>query len=329
MDGDETDAAFNLSLEAGVTANLTGGSVSQALLGLSLSLHLLVFLLGLSGNCLVLWIAGFKMKRTVARVFACNLAAADLAFVLFLPFSFSYLAMGFHWPFGRALCKLCVSIQYLNLFGSIFMLTAISVQRCASVCAPVWARNHLSPRVAARTSLFLWGLALLSIVPYLLFLDTAPAEGNRTLCHFCYRLPGDPPDERGRVLSRQRETALLLSCFSLAFLLPFSAIAGCHAAVLVRLRRGQAVADSPGRPLRVTLTIVAAFFLCWMPYHVFGLLKVAAGPTPAIRLGLTLSRNLVLFNCCLNPVIYAFLGHRFRETFKQSLQSTLERIGLE
>ncbi|XP_072326176.1 chemerin-like receptor 1 [Scyliorhinus torazame] len=322
--------AFNLSLEAGGTAHLAVSSLSRALLGISLSLHLLVFLLGLGGNGLVLWIAGFKMAKTVGRVFVCNLALADVVFSLFLPFSFTYLAMGFHWPFGKALCKLCVSIEYLNLFGSVFLLTAISIQRCASVCAPVWFRNHLSPRVAARTSLFLWVLALLSTAPHFTFLDTIPAGegGNYTRCQFRYRLQGDPGEELGRALARRREEGLVLSRFVLAFLIPFIAIAGCHIAILARLRRGQA-AGGPSRPLRVTLVIVAAFFICWLPYHVFGLLKMTIGPTPSIKLGITISHNLALFNCSLNPIIYVFMGHRFRVTFKQSLQSILERIGSE
>ncbi|XP_067874840.1 N-formyl peptide receptor 2-like [Heterodontus francisci] len=306
--------ALNLSFGIVNQTEFSEGSLAQVLQGVSLLLHAVVFLLGISGNSLVLWMAGCKMKRTVGSVFACNLAAADFSFVLFLPFSFAYIAMGHHWPFGRVLCKLCVSVEYLNLFGSIFLLGAISAQRCAS--APVWTRNRLNPRAAAWASLVVWALALLATAPYFAFLDAVPSgrRDNRTSCRLNYARPGDPTGGQGRTLQRQRQEALSLARFVLAFLLPFAAIAGSYATIA---------------PQRIMATIVAAFFVGWLPYHVFELLKVAAQPSTAIRLGTTLSYNLILFNSCLNPIIYIFMGHRHRQTLKQSLKAVLERIASE
>ncbi|KAL0612432.1 C3a anaphylatoxin chemotactic receptor [Plecturocebus cupreus] len=97
---------------------------------LSMVILSLTFLLGLPGNGLVLWVAGLKMKRTVNTVWFLHLTLADLLCCLSLPFSLAHLALQGRWPYGSFLCKLIPSIIVLNMFASVFLLTAISLDRC-------------------------------------------------------------------------------------------------------------------------------------------------------------------------------------------------------
>ena len=64
------------------------------------------FVLGVLGNGLVIWVAGFRMTRTVTTICYLNLALADFSFTATLPFLIVSMAMGEKWPFGWFLCKL-------------------------------------------------------------------------------------------------------------------------------------------------------------------------------------------------------------------------------
>lgn len=55
--------------------------------------------------------------------------------------------LGF-WPFGNALCKAVVSIDYYNMFTSTFTLTVMSMDRYVAVCHPVKALDMRTPHKA-------------------------------------------------------------------------------------------------------------------------------------------------------------------------------------
>lgn len=126
-----------------------------------LIVYTLAFVLGVLGNGVVIWVTGFKMKKTVHTVWFLNLAVADFLFIGFLPLNAAYLALDFHWPFGEFMCKLSSTLISLNMFASVYILMMISVDRCVSVLWPVWAQNHRSVQKASYVSLSVWILALI------------------------------------------------------------------------------------------------------------------------------------------------------------------------
>ncbi|CAG6021981.1 unnamed protein product [Menidia menidia] len=76
-----------------------------------------------------------KMK-TATNIYIFNLALADSLFLATLPFQGTDVFLGF-WPFGNALCKTVVSIDYYNMFTSTFTLTVMSIDRYVAVCHPI------------------------------------------------------------------------------------------------------------------------------------------------------------------------------------------------
>uniref|UniRef100_A0A8D0BYJ8 G-protein coupled receptors family 1 profile domain-containing protein n=1 Tax=Salvator merianae TaxID=96440 RepID=A0A8D0BYJ8_SALMN len=295
--------------------------------GLQRSMHLLSIviygiacLLGVSGNGLVIWIAGFKMKKkTVNVVWFLNLAIADFVFTFFLPLSIAYTALGFHWPFGKLLCKLNSAVAFLNMFASVFLLTVISMDRCASIVHPVWSRKYRTTKLAYAVALVTWVAAFIISSPYLVFRDTAVNSRNNTSCYNNFALSEDYQLEETRRLWKARHKAMIIARFLFGFLLPFSVIVVCYSIVAFRLKRRRLTKST--KPFRIIIAVTTSFFLCYFPYHVFSLLEMSRTPANhelnmALYLGIPLASSLAFFNSCMNPILYVFVGQK---KFRQSI----------
>ncbi|XP_051011262.1 C3a anaphylatoxin chemotactic receptor [Acomys russatus] len=156
---------------------------------LSVVILALTCLLGLPGNGLVLWVAGLKMRRTVNTVWFLHLTLADFLCCLSLPFSLAHLILRGHWPYGLFLCKLIPSIIVLNMFASVFLLTAISLDRCLMVHRPIWCQNHRNVRTAFIICGCVWVVAFVMCVPVFVYRDLF-VTGNHSKCSYNFYSPG-------------------------------------------------------------------------------------------------------------------------------------------
>ncbi|XP_019665385.1 C3a anaphylatoxin chemotactic receptor [Ailuropoda melanoleuca] len=154
---------------------------------LSMVILSLTFLLGLPGNALVLWVAGLKMQRTVNTVWFLHLTLADFLCCLSLPFLLAHLALQGHWPYGWLLCKLIPSIIILNMFASVFLLTAISLDRCLLVLKPVWCQNHRNVGTAFTICGCIWVVAFVMCIPVFMYRETFVVDNNE-MCGYSFGL---------------------------------------------------------------------------------------------------------------------------------------------
>ncbi|XP_065276261.1 chemerin-like receptor 1 [Emys orbicularis] len=304
----------------------------QALLSsmhvVSMVIYSIAFVLGVTGNGLVIFITGFRMKRTVNTIWFLNLAVADFIFTFFLPFSVAYTALGFHWPFGRALCKINTALAFLNLYASVYLLMVISIDRCISVVRPVWAQNHRTPNLAFLVALGVWVVALALCSPNLYFrhTDPSPYNENITNCYNNFDTAGEgATEEQRKKRFNTNHRAMTISRFILGFLIPFTVIVCCYVAILAKLKRNQLARS--GKPFKVIAAVIVAFFLCWLPYHIFSFLEMNRTPSldTALIVGLPLTASLAFINSCLNPILYVFMGQDFKEKVRRSLFSAFER----
>lgn len=82
------------------------------------------------------------------RMFASRSVSVSLFIIWFSEcFQGTDVFLGF-WPFGKALCKAVVSIDYYNMFTSTFTLTVMSMDRYVAVCHPVKALDMRTPHKA-------------------------------------------------------------------------------------------------------------------------------------------------------------------------------------
>ena len=116
----------------------------------------LVFFVGLLFNIVAIYIFACTLKlRNETTTYMMNLVCSDLLFVLTLPFRIYYFVKR-EWLFGDIACKLSVSLFYTNMYGSIFFLTCISVDRFLAIVYPFRSRSIRTRRNAAVVCAAVW-----------------------------------------------------------------------------------------------------------------------------------------------------------------------------
>ncbi|NWR96035.1 C5AR1 protein, partial [Furnarius figulus] len=286
-----------------------------------LALYALIFLVGVLGNGAVVWVSAFELRRTVNGVWFLNLALADLLCCLALPFLALPLARDHHWPLGRLACRVVPSLTVLNMFASVLLLTALSADRCALVTRPVWCHNHRTLPLARGACAGAWGAAALLTVPSFVFRTTrSDPFSEKTTCVLDYSLVG-----RHQRLTEVATAATRLLC---GFVGPFAVISACYGRLLCRLRAKGFPRSQ--RATKTVLVVIVSFFVCWLPYHVVGLV-LAASPAGsaafrAAQAADPLVAGVAYVNSCVNPIIYVVMGRGFRARVRSSWRGVLKGV---
>ncbi|XP_062890830.1 C3a anaphylatoxin chemotactic receptor-like [Mobula hypostoma] len=274
---------------------------------LSIVTYTLTFLLGVPGNVVVIWVTGFKKTGGISRVGFLNLAVADLTYCLTLPFLLGNVASESSWPRDNVFCKLLPAAIILNMSASVFLLTLISIDRYLAVFQPLWFRLRRTTACKHVTCLGAWGLAFLMCLPTLLTRQVIsyPEMG---LMYCGFNNTGTYFGEHTKVVVEATRTAL-------AFALPFLIMASCYLLIGWKLKRDKVAKYR--KPIRIISAVVATFFLCWLPFHICGLAQ-AFSTQPEALIWDNLSVGLASLNSALNPILYVFISHNFRQVFKHS-----------
>ncbi|KAM7004075.1 C5a anaphylatoxin chemotactic receptor 1-like [Passerculus sandwichensis] len=290
---------------------------------LALALYAAVFVLGVLGNGAVLWAAcrGRELRRAVNGVWASHLAAADLLSCLALPFLALPLAADHRWPLGAAACRLLPSLTVLAMFSSVLLLTAVSADRCALVTAPVWCHNRRTPALAHAVCAGAWAAAALLTAPSFAFRAARrDPVSEKVTCVMSY--------DAVRRHQRGAELAVASARFLCGFLGPFAVISACYGRLLCRVRRRGS--GRSGRATRTVLVVVSSFFVCWLPYHVVGMVLAAGTPGTAAFRGAQAAdpavAGLAYVNGCVNPIIYLVMGRglgKVRRSWRALLKGVL------
>ncbi|XP_075459375.1 chemerin-like receptor 1 [Ascaphus truei] len=289
----------------------------------------ITFILGTIGNGLVIWIAGFKMK-TVSAVWFLNLAMADFIFNITLPFEITKYYMENHWPFGQILCKVSITILFLNMLASVSFLTVISIDRCVSILWPFWAKIHRTPRLASTIAVFIWVFSLIISAPNLAFHDVHhDISYNVSICFPDYAVSSFDDETIDYNKWNLRNRAMIITRFVCMFVIPFTIILVCYGLIGFKISRIKRPTRSR-RPFKVISAIVVCFFCCWFPYHICPIIlskiRISITDTGSLIAIILHSISLILggSNSCLNPIIYVFLGKDFKDHFRKSIPAMLE-----
>ncbi|XP_049455923.1 relaxin-3 receptor 1 [Epinephelus fuscoguttatus] len=277
---------------------------------------------GLIGNLLVLFFIRVKQerKRSTVNFFVFNLAVTDLQFVLTLPFWAVDTALDFSWPFGDAMCKIILSVTVMNMYASVFFLTAMSVTRYWSLASALKNTTALKSCSAKWTCAIIWTLATVATAPTSIFSTVSNVTGEK-LC--LLRFPG------GQYWLAVYHIQKIL----VGFVLPMSIVSISYIMLLRFVRNRSMKTSNPKRISQVTKSItivVLSFFLCWMPNHAITFWSVlvklnAAHWDKAYYIVHTyvfpLTVCMAHTNSCLNPIIYCLM----RKEFRNKLRSLIHR----
>lgn len=218
----------------------------------------LSFIIGTPGNCIVIWTVCTKMKQvSLSVLLILNLAIADVLVLITLPIWIYSFADS--WIFGVIFCKMLVFIIYCSMYASIFLITALSLERLMAVFYPFKIQTYRRKEKISLIVFLIWFLSIafgISVIP---FQETEETNG-RLLCT-C----------RNYSSNRQKVSYLLLETLA-GFVIPFLIICTCYVCVARRISR--MTYHSKQRSERLIASVVVAFILCWVPHHLFNILDI-------------------------------------------------------
>ncbi|CDQ65158.1 unnamed protein product [Oncorhynchus mykiss] len=282
---------------------------------LNIVLLTLTIVLGTTGNSVVIWMAGFKLKPTITNVWLVNLAVADLIFCLSRVLSLTKKLFFDYWPFGIFLCKFNGFFRYANMFCSVFLLAVISMDRTLCIWHPVFTKRRRTICTARLVSAGVWAVAAILSAPHFAYRQVYLGKNNLSKCSL------EDNEPKG---DNSAKLALYLMRFLCGFLLPFLIILCCYILAGLGIRRTRLLGKS--RPLRILVSLVCAFFLCWAPYHCLLLAKMVNSNSTVVTGGLTVATAFTYFNSCVNPLLYFCMGLDMRGSrFRQTLAGVYRR----
>ncbi|XP_037543111.1 C-X-C chemokine receptor type 2-like [Nematolebias whitei] len=278
--------------------------------------YIIVFLLAIPGNLVVGLVIGTnKQPLNPSDLYLLHLALADLLLAITLPFWATSVTQG--WVFGDVMCKIVTIVQELSFYSSILFLTCISMDRYMVI---VWAmepsrvdRQFVSWGLCAAV----WMVGGLLSLPGLFSSSFFSKNANHMVCGVIYN-PSSAHD--WRMTTRIFRHAL-------GFVIPLAIMVPCYTITVQRLYRIRGGFQRQ-RAMRVIICVVVAFLLCWMPYHVavmadtFFRAKIVPYRCPerrAVDQAMFATQSLGLLHSCVNPVLYAFVGEKFRKKLLQKL----------
>ncbi|XP_041097961.1 P2Y purinoceptor 11-like [Polyodon spathula] len=259
------------------------------------------FCVAFLGNSLAIWLLLTRERRNwhTGIVFVFNLAVCDVLYVLSLPLLILYYKNDKNWIFGDALCRAERFLFTCNLYGSIFFITCISLNRYVGVVHPFFMRSYVQPKHAKVVSLAVWVLVIGISSPVFHFSMTEE-RGNKTECL------GSATHDK---ITEYFPYSLFMASFGCA--LPFLATFASYFAILVVVWKNDNITHAEKIKIgELIFTVILLYVMSFIPYHVlrnvnlFNRDSCTHAPNIAIYNGYQISKVLVTFNMCIHPLLY-------------------------
>uniref|UniRef100_A0A3P9I6C5 Platelet-activating factor receptor n=1 Tax=Oryzias latipes TaxID=8090 RepID=A0A3P9I6C5_ORYLA len=318
----------------------------------------IIFVVGFLANVFVLYVLQCLRKvkgMGEIDIYMTNLTIADLLFVCALPFWISYYSNGGHWIYKDFLCWLTGSFFFINTYGSIVFLGAISLNRYWAVTQPqnVAASNKRWRGIIV--SVLIWLCLVSSAIPYLPSEGTQTDEDNLARCFEGYHNEMDTVKRKVAVTH-----FLMIGLFFVVFFLVLVCSLLSARDLLSQkppqtelrskkyisknsnktlLSLGKRLRGLIRRALKMLLAVVGVFVLCFLPHHVvqapwvLAVLKIKEGwghvdwdqnTLQTLNDAHQITLVLMGLNCILNPVVYYFTAKKFRKVIMAHLKKLVK-----
>ncbi|ESO88994.1 hypothetical protein LOTGIDRAFT_182876, partial [Lottia gigantea] len=303
---------YNDSLNRSVTEIPTLPYNSKVIL---ITMYTFITVAAIIGNsiAIVIFTRG-KRSRTELRAFLTNLAVADLIMGIFcIPFTLSYQIIG-EWVFTAPMCPVVIFLQYVSVTASVFTNMAIGIDRFYAVAFPL--RKRLTSSKSKFVIITIWTFSVVINSVQLLIGRTEVDGAGRLQCGESWPYP-----------QKELKQSYSLFVLFLTYFLPLCILSVTYTIIgrILWKRNVPGNSDetrdalqikSKRKVVKMLVTIVLLFGLCWLPLHTF-MLILDFNPTlitnynvqEKIYFG---SHWLAMSNSFVNPVIYGFMNESFR-----------------
>ncbi|GAA6093185.1 C-C chemokine receptor type 10 [Tachysurus ichikawai] len=278
-----------------------------ASMAVQVTVFIIALLLGVIGNSLV--IATFAKYRRVrlrcmTDVFLFYLAISDLFLLLTLPLEITETILG-SWVLGNEMCKINYGLCAINTYSGLLLLACISIDRYMLV---VWAKaaQALRPSMLCYSKLSAIAVVVTSFILSLPELLTTSVNPDSLRCEY---IKNDYGNLRVKTWSRVAKIT--------GFCVPCVAMLVCYSAIGHVLMQGRGKCFRRQKTLRLIVALIGLFLLFQLPYAIVLSIRIFTTSYTCelwsgIHLAEDITRSLAYVRCCLNPLLYALVGVRFR-----------------
>ncbi|KAM9353147.1 C-C chemokine receptor type 5-like [Symphorus nematophorus] len=253
-----------------------------------------------------------------------NLAVADLLLVCSLPF-LAHQAQD-QWIFGDVMCKMVLGIYHISFYCGIFFISLMSIDRYLAVVHAVYAMRARTRSFGMIAAAVTWLAGFFASFPDLIFLKQQSVVNGSEFCFPEYPRGDSDGSHFWRVFG-------LFKMNILGLFVPVIIMGFCYSQIIWRLLNSQ---SSKRQAIRLVLTVVAVFFCCWVPYNIASFFQALelldtyteCESSKAIRLALQVTEAIAYSHSCLNPILYVFVGEKFRRHLIRLINRTPCRLCL-
>ncbi|XP_043963045.1 C-C chemokine receptor type 6-like [Gambusia affinis] len=295
-------------------------------------IHTIICILGLVGNSLViLTFALYKRTKSMTDVYLLNVAIADLLFVLALPF-IVYNEL-YSWPMGQVACKLLRGSYSVNLYSGMLMLACISTDRYIAI---VQARRSFRLRSVSNSRIIcflIWIFALLVSVPTFHFYHWyEPSHHEITWFNSTEEEETTDPQYVCEWKFDDSNTASIVKVavpstqLAIGFFLPLLIMIFCYTSVIITLQKAKNFQRH--KAIRVVMVVMLVFIACHLPYNLALLYETVSyfelrdcHAESSLKTAMSVLQTVAYLHCCLNPLLYALMGVKFRNHFRRIFQN--------
>ncbi|XP_039459473.1 platelet-activating factor receptor-like [Oreochromis aureus] len=320
--------------------------------------YIIFFILGFISNLYVLFVLRCLRQAKAIKeihIYMTNLTMADLLFVCALPFWIDYYIREGDWVYGDVMCRVTGTFFFINTYGTILFLAAISINRCWALTRPLDAASSDCRLRGVIVCICIWVFVVAMSVPFLVSPGINVHRKNNTDIRRCFEgYQGGTNDKKKKVAVTH---FLIIGLFFVVFFLIvmcnflIARILVCKNSPQSEIQSSRTQSKKPTvtsifkqlagvkrRALQMLLAVVGVFVLCFLPHHIvqgpwalavleiedgFGHVKYSETTRQLLSDAHQITLVLMGLNCILDPVVYYFATGKFRELIKAHIKKLI------
>ncbi|XP_056391461.1 chemerin-like receptor 1 [Hyla sarda] len=310
-------------------------------------LSILTCIIGYVGNIIVIFVTAFLRKKNKSHVWFLNLAVADFIFLLLLPFHAVSILLA-RWPYGSTMCKVYNFYTFVNMYASIYILTALNIDRALAVAKPIWHLKFISRKFGYSVCTLIWLSSTICSIPAIIYSDIhyfgevpqcflfsddltviAYSRTDKNMSEAWRSFPRNICDGSWEELGHATEwsnvlsttTALVIPLAVIGCFIPLCVILTSNIVIALHVKNSQKTESS--RLYRVVIAAMLAFFCTRVPLVLAQIIILVAAYTLELSLMFTVISVLPLLssiaatNTFLNPIVYVLVGKQVKNEISQ------------